>query len=93
MMAVRVAFATPEKQLEIPLTVPDNFLVGMVIAWSGIACHFPEVDFSQIAVGIYGRKVLLHDPVAAGDRIELYRPLKMDPKEARRLRALKKSQS
>jgi putative ubiquitin-RnfH superfamily antitoxin RatB of RatAB toxin-antitoxin module len=40
--------------------------------------------------GIFGKRVALDQPLAEGDRVEIYRPLAMDPKEARRLRARKK---
>lgn len=42
------------------------------------------------AVGIFGRRVALDAPLADGDRVELYRPLTLDPKEARRRRARKR---
>jgi putative ubiquitin-RnfH superfamily antitoxin RatB of RatAB toxin-antitoxin module len=42
-------------------------------------------------VGIHGRQVSLDAPLADGDRVELYRPLRQDPKEARRRRALKRA--
>jgi len=45
------------------------------------------IDISIQAVGIWGRTVALDAPLAEGDRVEIYRPLRMDPKEARRRRA------
>ena len=45
------------------------------------------VDISTQAVGIWGRVAGLETELAEGDRVEIYRPLAMDPKEARRLRA------
>jgi uncharacterized protein len=43
------------------------------------------------AVGIHGRRVALDTPLADGDRVEIYRPLRADPKEARRQRALRRA--
>ncbi len=43
------------------------------------------------AVGIHGRRVTLDTPLADGDRVEIYRPLRVDPKEARRQRALRRA--
>ena len=40
------------------------------------------------AVGIFGRRVAFDAPLADGDRVELYRALPADPREARRRRAL-----
>ncbi len=38
-------------------------------------------------MGVFGTERDPDSPAADGDRIELYRPLAMDPTEARRLRA------
>ena len=46
--------------------------------------------FEGRAVGIFGKRVDLDHRLADGDRVEIYRPLAMDPKEARRQRALKR---
>ena len=48
---------------------------------------FNEISLSTNQVGVFGEVVSLDQIVAAGDRIEIYRPLKMDPMQARRLRA------
>ena len=91
MLAVEVAFATPEHQALIALEVPAGCTVRRAVELSGIAGQFPGVDFSQCPVGLFGH--VLSDPechaLEAGDRIELYRPLLADPKEVRRLRAAK----
>jgi putative ubiquitin-RnfH superfamily antitoxin RatB of RatAB toxin-antitoxin module len=44
-------------------------------------------DGERLDVGIFNRVRRMDDPVSAGDRIEIYRPLLIDPKAARRLRA------
>ena len=43
------------------------------------------------AVGVYGKSVALDAPLADGDRVEIYRPLGLDPKERRRQRARKRA--
>ena len=43
--------------------------------------------FSAEAVGVFGKQVALDAPLSDGDRVEIYRALKLDPKEARRRRA------
>lgn len=54
---------------------------------SGVLARFPELVIEQLAVGIFSQKCSLDTPLKAGDRVEIYRPLTIDPKAARRLRA------
>ena len=86
---VTVAYATPENQIEIPVTIEAHANVSMVIKKSGILAQFPEITFPDIAVGIYGRRVLIDAGLVAGDRIEIYRPLIVHPMQARRNRVSK----
>jgi uncharacterized protein len=51
-------------------------------------CH-PGIDLSGMGVGVFGRARGLDELVAAGDRVEIYRPLPEDPKDVRRRRAKK----
>ena len=53
---------------------------------SGVLERHPELDLARQAIGIWGRACALDAPLHDGDRVEIYRPLQMDPKEARRLR-------
>ncbi|HEX6322030.1 MAG TPA: RnfH family protein [Burkholderiales bacterium] len=57
---------------------------------SGILERHPEIDPRRLKLGVYGKAVAAHAPLADGDRVEVYRPLALDPKEARRRRALRK---
>jgi putative ubiquitin-RnfH superfamily antitoxin RatB of RatAB toxin-antitoxin module len=67
------------------LTLPAGTTVGQALAASGVlARHDPAP--SQADVGIWGRRVHPATVVREGDRVELYRRLLCDPKEARRLR-------
>ena len=67
--------------------LPDGATVAEAIATSGLAGQFPGLDFGELQAGIWGKPVERACPVRDGDRVELYRPLEMDPREARRLRA------
>ena len=58
---------------------------------SGLLQRHPEIDLGRHRIGIYGRVVAKQAPLADGDRVEVYRPLLVDPKEARRRRALRKA--
>lgn len=85
---VAVAFApTPEEQRVVPLRVARGTTVGEVITASGILAKYPAMDVAHLAVGIFGERVSLTQVLEQGDRVEIYRPLIADPKEARRHRA------
>ena len=89
---VEVAYARPDKQEIVPVTVPAGTTALEAVKLSGIVGLFPEVDPDAIDMGIFGK--VIKDPAAhqlrEGDRVELYRPLKIDPKQARLNRAKKK---
>jgi putative ubiquitin-RnfH superfamily antitoxin RatB of RatAB toxin-antitoxin module len=85
---VEVVLATPEKQVLLALDVDVGTSVADVIARSGIAARFPGIETAEMPVGIWGKPVSRDSVVSAGDRVELYRPLEVDPREARRQRAL-----
>jgi putative ubiquitin-RnfH superfamily antitoxin RatB of RatAB toxin-antitoxin module len=84
---VEVAYALPKEQMVISLQVPIGTTLGTAIAISGIAKRFSEIDLQKNKVGVFGRLRTLEYVLQEGDRIEIYRPLKADPKEARRARA------
>lgn len=87
---IEVAYATPLKQVIIALTVPAGSTILAAIRLSGILQQFPEIDLACQPVGVFSKKRALTDVLQAGDRIEIYRPLTIDPKEARRAKAKKK---
>ena len=87
---VEVAYAIPEEQVIITIKVPTIFNVQQAIEKSGIQKKFPCIDLSKNKVGIFGKKTTLDHVLKNRDRIEIYRPLILDPKEMRRKRAAKK---
>ena len=87
-ISVEVVLATPERQVLLALHVPEGSSVADVIAASGIASHFPDLPLDDMPTGIWGKGVTRDNKVREGDRVELYRPLLTDPREARRRRAL-----
>jgi len=89
---VEVAYATPTRQEVIEVTVPPGATVEQVIRASGMLERFPEIDLAHQSVGVFGERVHLRDPVRDRDRVEIYRPLIADPKEARRARAGSRAQ-
>lgn len=86
---ITIAYATPDKQVEIPLLIEAHANISMAIKKSGILEQFPEITFPDIPVGIYGKRVLIDAGLAGGDRVEIYRPLITHPMQARRNRAQK----
>ena len=90
MITVEVVYASLEKQLLISLVVADNCTVGEAVQQSGILQQFPEINLENIKVGIFSKLIKLDQKLQPGDRVEIYRPLKIDPKQARLLRAAKK---
>ena len=85
-LTIEVAYATQNSQKIISLQVDEGSTIETVIDKSGVLEIFPEIDLSQQKVGIFSKTRKLTDLVKNGDRIEIYRPLTIDPKEARRLR-------
>nr|WP_298376510.1 RnfH family protein [uncultured Halomonas sp.] len=91
-LIVEVAFALPESQKIVVLTVSPGTTARQVVAMAQMPQYFPALPletFTQGALGIFGK--LLRDPdqhvLRAGDRVEIYRPLHIDPKQARAKRA------
>ena len=87
---VEVAYALREEQVIISIKVPSKFDVKQAIEKSGIQKKFPSIDLSKSKVGIFGKKTTLDHTLNDRDRIEIYRPLILDPKEMRRKRAFEK---
>jgi putative ubiquitin-RnfH superfamily antitoxin RatB of RatAB toxin-antitoxin module len=89
MMAIEVVYALPERQLCINLRLAAGANVGQAIAATRLAGgEWVEIDAGR--VGIFSRLCRLDTLLSDGDRVEIYRPLQVDPKEARRRRAARK---
>jgi putative ubiquitin-RnfH superfamily antitoxin RatB of RatAB toxin-antitoxin module len=92
MLSVEVAYARPDRQEILSLRVPEGTTMREAVVLSGISDIFPEVEPDTIDMGIFGKFIKNPDThkLRDGDRVELYRPLKIDPKQARLNRARKK---
>ena len=84
---VEIVYASSEQQCTIAVSAPKGTTVRAAIERSRIAEQFPALDLAQNRVGIYGRLCNLDDMVTTGDRVEIYQPLRIDPKQARRKRS------
>lgn len=86
---VEVAYAKPEVQVILPLMAEPGATVEEIIRLSGILERFPEINLAEMKTGIFSKPCALEHTPRRNDRIEIYRPLIADPKEARRNRAAK----
>ena len=84
---VEVAYGTPERQRVVELHLPSGSTVMQAVQSSGLADVFPDFDADPSRLAVYGKKARPDQPLVEGDRVEVLRPLKVDPKEVRRARA------
>lgn len=82
-MRVEVVFALPDVQQCIALELPEGATVADAIAASGVDARVVDDDH----VGVWNRRVTRTTVLREADRVELYRPIVADPKQARRTRA------
>jgi putative ubiquitin-RnfH superfamily antitoxin RatB of RatAB toxin-antitoxin module len=71
---------------ERPVVLPSGASVLQALQASGLLEEFPALDVRSIVLGVWGRKCALGHVLRDNDRLEIYRPLKVDPKLARRER-------
>ncbi len=90
-MQVEVVYATAEQQWLLVVEVAPGTTLREAVRLSGIAEQVPGLDVEACPLGIFGKVVneAAKQAVEEGDRIELYRPLLVDPKEVRKQRAAK----
>ena len=82
-----VVYALPQELFQEVLELCPGSRVRDALAQSGVLEAFPEIDVESVPLGIFSRRVELDTPLTEGDRVEIYRPLKLSPTDARRLRA------
>jgi putative ubiquitin-RnfH superfamily antitoxin RatB of RatAB toxin-antitoxin module len=86
-ITVQVVYAMPVRQTKLKLEVAEGTVLEQAVALSGILQKHPEIDLNKNSLGVFGRKSGRNTPLRDGDRVEIYRALIVDPKEARRRRA------
>lgn len=89
---VEVAFGLPHKQRLVAVRVPQGTTARQAVALADLPSLFPELPstiFDQAPLGIFGKALRQPEKevLRAGDRVEVYRPLQVDPKAARLERA------
>jgi uncharacterized protein len=84
LIPISVVYALAERQTVVELKVPKGTSVGEAVSLSQLAKRFTEIEESALHCAIFGRVVPTTHVVAPGERVEVLRPLLIDPKESRR---------
>ncbi|MBF0251851.1 MAG: RnfH family protein [Alphaproteobacteria bacterium] len=87
-MKVGVSYALPQRQIWLDVEVDEGATVQDVIERSGILQQFPEIDLSTQKIGVFGQLAKLDQVLEEGDRVEIYRPITVDPKTVKRKRKI-----
>ena len=86
MMIELVFTASDGRQILLQCGVAVGCTVREAIVQSELLSQYPEIDLAQCGVGLFSRRVCPETELSPGDRIEIYQPLRIDPKESRRRR-------
>jgi putative ubiquitin-RnfH superfamily antitoxin RatB of RatAB toxin-antitoxin module len=85
---VEVAYALPDRQRVVALELPIGGLTaGQAVERSGLLEEFPQIAEQALALAVFGVVCEPDRPLRAGDRVEILRPLRHDPRTLRRERA------
>jgi putative ubiquitin-RnfH superfamily antitoxin RatB of RatAB toxin-antitoxin module len=84
-LRIEIVYASPSQQTIMHMVVESGAVVQDVVERSGILRSLPSEE--RLSYGIFGRRVTPDRTLQDGDRIEIYRPLRVDPRLARRARA------
>jgi uncharacterized protein len=84
---VTIVYARPDVRHILQVDIAPGATIEQAIGASGLLSLEPELRSGALDVGVWNRVARLDTIVSEGDRIEVYRPLTVDPKEARRIRA------
>jgi len=92
-LRVTVVYALAERQHSVALALPAGATLAQALAASGLAARFAALQGAPPDAGIHNRACGPDTVLQDGDRVEIYRPLQIDPKEARRQRVARKRKS
>lgn len=93
MLKVELACALQQDVLLVSLQLPDGATVKDAIEQSGILDRYPQLSPVSGSTGIFGKLCAEGTLLQEGDRVEIYAPLRADPKQARRNRAVRRDKS
>jgi putative ubiquitin-RnfH superfamily antitoxin RatB of RatAB toxin-antitoxin module len=87
LLAVVVAYSPAPREVDqVSLELLPGATLDDALRQSGLLQRHPEIDLAVNSLGVWGKLRALSDTLREGDRVEVYRPLRIDPKEARRQR-------
>lgn len=86
MLNIEIVYGLPDKQILKTMRVAEGTTIRQAALQSGLENKFPDLDLNTAKLGIFGKAVKDDTVLREKDRIEIYRPLLIDPKEARRRR-------
>ena len=89
LLSIEVCYALPDGQTLIPVELPEGATVQQALDASGILQRYPQIDLGTQKVGVFGKLKPLDAVLADHDRVEIYRPLLVDPKLSRQRRVEK----
>jgi putative ubiquitin-RnfH superfamily antitoxin RatB of RatAB toxin-antitoxin module len=90
---VEVVYALPDNQELVFIECEKGSTIRQVLLLCGMGTVLAQLEQGNLEVGVFGFRQALNYVLSDHDRVEIYRPLSVSPTEARRLRALAKSQS
>lgn len=86
-LRVSVVYSPGERRVEArELLLENGATLGQALLASGLLAAYPEIDTVRTQLGVWGRKAALGQILQDRDRVEIYRPLRVDPRVARRER-------
>ncbi len=86
--SVDVVYALPERQRLVTVSIPATGLSALAaVEQSGLLDEFPELRGQPLVLGVFGAVCAADRPLRDRDRVEIYRPLRVDPRAQRRQRA------
>lgn len=86
-LRVEVVYAFAQTQDLVALELAQGAVARDAVEASGLLVRHAELDAARLRLGVFGRLIRPEQLLEDGDRVEILRPLAMDPREARRLRA------
>ncbi|AXL51204.1 protein RnfH [Paraburkholderia caffeinilytica] len=88
-LSIEVCYALANEQALIAVDLPEGATLQQAIDESGILQRYPQIDLGSQKVGVFGKLKPLDTVLADHDRVEIYRPLLVDPKLSRQRRVEK----
>ena len=88
-LSIEVCYAAADAQTLIAVDLPEGATLQRALDASGILQRYPTIDLETQKVGVFGKLKPLDTVLADHDRVEIYRPLLVDPKLSRQRRVQK----